>query len=171
MRVEYRADRIAVVTLSRPHVLNAIDRATVRQLSALWRSIDADPRVDVIVFTGSGERAFCAGADLKERQTMSNEEARAMVREEVLPMFQAFDRRAKPAIAAVFGHVLGAGFELALCCDFIVAADDSRFAFPEVRWGSIPAASGVRKLPGLIGPVRARAVILAGEALPASEAQ
>lgn len=171
VRVEYRSDRIAIVTLCRAQVLNALDRATVRYLRALWRSLDADPRVDVVVLTGSGERAFCAGADLKERQTMSNEESRTLVREEMLPMFREFDLRAKPAIAGVFGHVMGAGFELALCCDFIVAASDSQFALPEVKWGIVPAASAVRKLPGLIGPTRARAVILAGEKLSAEEAQ
>jgi enoyl-CoA hydratase/carnithine racemase len=170
VQVEYRSDRIAIVTLSRPHVLNALDRATVRRLRELWRSLDNNARIDVIVLTGSGERAFCTGADLKERKTLSNEDARTLVREEMLPMFREFDQRAKPAIAAVFGHVVGGGFELALCCDFIVAATDSQFSFPEVKWGILPAASGVRKLPGLIGPMRARAVILAGEKLSADDA-
>lgn len=171
VQLEIRADRIAVVTLDRPHVINALDQAAVRRLRALVRDLDADPGVDVVVLTGAGERGFCVGADLKERQTMANEAARAYVQAEVLPLFREFDARTKPAVAAVFGHTMGAGFELTLCCDLVVAADDTVFALPEVKWGIIPAAAGCRKLPGRIGAARARAMILAGERLPAAQAQ
>jgi enoyl-CoA hydratase/carnithine racemase len=171
VQVEYRSDRIAVITLDRPHVINALDRATVARLRAIVREVDADPRVDVLLLTARGERGFCVGADLKERQGLSAAQTRTLVVDEMLPMFREFDRRAKPAVAAVFGHVMGGGFELALCCDLIVAAQDTVFALPEVKWAKIPAAAGCRKLPGIIGPMRAKAMILAGERLSAGEAQ
>lgn len=171
LQVEYRPDRIAVLTLDRPHVINALDRATVGHLRAAIRDIEADPGVDVLLLTANGDRGFCVGADLKERQGLSPEETRILVVDEMLPMFREFDRRAKPAVAAVFGHVTGGGFEIALCCDLIVAAKDTVFALPEVKWGKIPAGAGCRKLPGIIGPSRAKAMILAGERLTAAQAQ
>lgn len=162
--------RIALITLNRPEVLNALGQQSVRLLRAAWRRIENDPDVDVIVLTARGDRAFCVGADLKERQRMSNQDARTFVTSEMLPMFREFDQRSKPAIAAVFGHVMGGGFELTLCCDMIVAAQDAVFALPEVKWGIIPAAAATRKLPSLIGPARAKEMILAGQTLQAADA-
>lgn len=168
--IETLPGRIALLTLNRPKVLNALGQRTVRLMREVIRRIEGDPGVDVIVLAARGERAFCVGADLKERQHMSNEDARAFVTSEMLPMFREFDQRSKPAIAAVFGHVMGGGFELALCCDMIVAAHDSVFALPEVKWGLIPAAAGTRKLASRIGPARAKEMILAGQALQAADA-
>lgn len=158
--IDKRSDRIAVLTLNRPQAMNAINRAMTRALRAAIADVEADDDVDVIVLTGTGERAFCTGVDLKERQTLGDAEASAFRGGELFPMYRELDGRAKPAVAAVFGHTLAGGFELALSCDLIVAAEGSTFGLPEVKWGLIPAAGGCRKLPALIGPARAKELIL-----------
>jgi enoyl-CoA hydratase/carnithine racemase len=168
--LEKRADRIAVLTLNRPEVMNCIDRAMTRALRAAIADVEADDAVDVIVITGAGERAFCAGVDLKERQALSDEEASVYRSTQLFPMYRELDARHKPAIAAVFGHTLAGGFELALACDLIVAAEGASFGLPEVKWGLIPAAGGCRKLPALIGAARAKELILTAKTISAEEA-
>ncbi|WP_162571414.1 enoyl-CoA hydratase/isomerase family protein [Variovorax sp. SRS16] len=170
MHFETLPGRVGLVTLDRPAALNALDMQSVRLLREGIRAMEADTGIDVIVLTGSGERAFCVGVDLKERQRLGNAASRDFAIAEMLPLFREFDTRAKPAIAAVFGHVIGGGFELVLCCDMIVAADDTLFALPEAKWGLLPGAAGCRKLPGRIGQSRASAMIMAGDRLPAAEA-
>lgn len=162
-------DRIAVLMLNRPHALNSIDRGMTRALRSALAELEADDHVDVIVITGAGERAFSTGIDLKERQRLSDAEAAAFRAGELFPMYRELDARSKPAVAAVFGHTLAGGFELALSCDLIIAAEDAVFGLPEVKWGLIPAAGGCRKLPALIGPARARELILTAGTLTAAE--
>jgi len=162
-------DRIAVLTLNRPQALNAIDRGMTRALRSAIANLEVDDRVDVIVITGAGERAFSTGIDLKERQRLSDAEAAAFRSGQLFPMYRELDGRSKPAVAAVFGHTLAGGFEIALSCDLIVAAEDAVFGLPEVKWGLIPAAGGCRKLPALIGPARAKELILTAGTLPAAE--
>jgi enoyl-CoA hydratase/carnithine racemase len=168
--LEKRGDRIAVLVLNRPEAMNAINRAMTRALRGAIAEVESDEGVDLVVLTGAGERAFCAGIDLKERQALTDAEAAAYRAEALFPMYRELDGRAKPAIAAVFGHTLGGGFELALACDLIVAAEGTSFGFPEVKWGLIPAAGGCRKLPALIGAARAKEMILTGGRLCAEEA-
>ncbi len=167
--IQGAGDRIAVLTLNRPHALNSIDRGMTRALRSALAELEADDRVDVIVITGAGKRAFSTGIDLKERQRLSDAEAAAFRAGELFPMYRELDGRSKPAVAAVFGHTLAGGFELALSCDLIVAAEDAVFGLPEVKWGLIPAAGGCRKLPALIGPARARELILTAGTLTAAE--
>jgi len=167
--IERRSDRIAVLTLNRPEALNSINREMTRALRAAIAELEADAGVDVIVLTGAGERAFSTGVDLKERQTLTDAEAATFRAGELFPMYRELDGRAKPAVAAVFGHTLAGGFELALSCDLIVAAEGATFGLPEVKWGLIPAAGGCRKLPALIGSARARELILTARTLPADE--
>ncbi|MEO8298561.1 MAG: enoyl-CoA hydratase/isomerase family protein [Burkholderiales bacterium] len=167
--LEKRADRIAVLTLNRPEAMNSINRAMTRALRAAIADIEADDGIDVIVMAGAGERAFCSGVDLKERQTFSDSEAAAFRAGELFPMYRELDGRSKPAVAAVFGHTLAGGFELALACDLIVSAEGANFGLTEVKWGLIPAGGGCRKLPALIGPARARELILTAKTLPADE--
>lgn len=167
--IDRRAGRIAVLTLNRPQAMNSINRALTRALRAAVAEVEADESVDVIVLTGAGERAFCTGVDLKERQTLSDAEAAAFRAGELFPMYRELDGRAKPALAAVFGHTLAGGFELALSCDLIVAAEGTVFGLPEVKWGLIPAAGGCRKLPALIGPARAKEMILTASTVPCDE--
>jgi enoyl-CoA hydratase/carnithine racemase len=158
--LDKRADGIAVLTLNRPEAMNSINRAMTQALRAAIANVEADESVDVIVIAASGDRAFSTGIDLKERQTLSDSEAAAFRSGELFPMYRELDGRGKPAVAAVFGHTLAGGFELALSCDIIVAAEGASFGLPEVKWGLIPAAGGCRKLPALIGAARARDMIL-----------
>lgn len=167
--VERAGDRVAILTLNRPEAMNSINRAMTRALRLAIADLEADDGVDVIVLTASGERAFCTGVDLKERQTLSDAEAEAFRADELFPMYRELDARSKPAIAEVFGHTLAGGFELALSCDLIVAAEGTSFGLPEVKWGLIPAAGGCRKLPALIGPARAKELILTARTISAGE--
>lgn len=164
-------DRTAILTLSRPHALNAIDRAMARALRDAIRDVETDPGVDVLVVTGAGAKAFCVGVDLKERQQLSDEEAHRFRTQELFPMYRELDDRQKPSVAVVSGHCLGGGFEIALTCDLILAAPDARFGLPEVKWGLIPAAGGCQKLARVAGVLRAKEVILAGRTLSADEAE
>ncbi len=167
--IERPADRVAVLRLNRPEALNSINRAMTRALRAAVADVEADDTVDVIVLAAAGERAFSTGVDLKERQTFDDAEAAAFRTGELFPMYRELDGRSKPAIAAVFGHTLAGGFELALACDLIVAAEGANFGLPEVKWGLIPAAGGCRKLPALIGPARAKELVLTARTVPADE--
>jgi len=166
-----RDDRIAVVTLNRPQALNAIDRAMAVALRKTIRDVETDDAVDAVIFTGAGERAFCVGVDLKERQALSDEEADKLRMGELFPMYRELEQKTKPSIALVNGQCLAGGFELALCCDMILATPGAKFGLPEVRWGLIPAAGGCRKLPKLIGMVRAKEMIFTAKPITAQEAE
>lgn len=168
--IEKRDDGVAVLTLNRPHALNAIDRNMVRLLREAIFDIEADERIDIVLVRGSGDKAFCVGVDLKERQVMSDDDARAYRADELFPMYAELEARSKPAIALVDGHCLAGGFEVALSCDMIIATPHSSFGLPEVRWGLVPAAGGCRKLPGLIGAARAKELILTATTIEASHA-
>lgn len=160
-------DGVALVTLDRPEVLNAIDAETMRQLVDALERLDADPACRCIVITGAGERAFAAGVDIRELAaatpvtlTRSND-------------FGRWDRICgirTPIIAAVRGYALGGGFELAMACDMIVAADDAQFGQPEIRIGIIPGVGGTQRLTRAMGKARAMELILTGRRLPAREA-
>lgn len=169
--LEKRSDGITVLTLNRPHALNAIDRAMTRQLRQAIRTVEDDPETGVLVIAGAGGKAFCVGVDLKERQTWSDQEAQAFRLGELFPMYREFEETLKPSIAVVDGHCLGGGFEIALTCDMIVATPQSKFGLPEVKWGLIPAAGGSRKLPRLIGMARAKEMILTGQGISALQAE
>lgn len=162
---------IAVITLNRPNVLNALDRAMVGRLRQAIRTVEDDPEVGVTIITGAGDKAFCVGVDLKERQTMTDQEAQVFRMGEMFPLFRELEEKQKPAIALVNGHCLGGGFEIALTCDLIFATPQSRFGLPEVKWGMIPAGGGTRKLPHLIGMARAKEIILTGGTISAEQAE
>ena len=160
-------DGVALITLDRPEVLNALDSETMRQLVEAMETLDADERVRAVVITGAGERAFAAGADIKEMAeatpvslTVANSFAR----------WERIRRIRKPIIAAVRGYALGGGCELAMACDMIVAADDAVFGQPEIRIGVIPGAGGTQRLTRALGKARAMELILTGANLPAAEA-
>jgi len=161
---------IGRVTLNRPEVANAVNTRMGLDLVALWNELGAD-REDYrcIIMTGAGGRAFCAGGDLKERLEMSNEQWTAQHRIiEAAVRAQLACRL--PVIAAVNGAAYGGGLELALCCDFIYAADTARFALPEVSIGIIPGAGGTQNLARALGERRAKELILTGKSFDATEA-
>jgi enoyl-CoA hydratase len=168
--VEHRADGIFVVTINRPAAANALNTVLGRELLALFSEIIADPdAVRTVVLTGSGERAFCAGADLKERLGMTDAQWNAQ--------HYVFERMIKailecpvPVIAAVNGAAFGGGCELALGCDFIYASRTARFALPEVTLGIMPGAGGTQNLPRALGARRAKELIYCGRPFSAEEA-
>src|SRR5690606_18019060 len=158
---------VAEVRLNRPAVLNAIDEDTDRALGEAWKEIDSNKAIWVALLTGSGERAFCAGADLKNPPTGANG---LSFGGGLTGIGGRLVRLQKPLIAAIHGHVLGLGFELALCADIIIAADDTQFRLPEARAGFIDHCGvvhrAVRQLPHHI----AMAMIVASEPLGAQRA-
>ncbi|WP_456272169.1 enoyl-CoA hydratase/isomerase family protein [Bacillus sp. AK031] len=157
---------IGHVELNRPKVLNAINRPMVSEILSAFEGFDRDDEVKVILLSGKG-RAFAAGADIDE---MANDSA---IDFELMNQFADWDRIAvvkKPIIGAVQGFALGGGFELALCCDMLFAADDTEFGFPEVGLAVMPGAGGTQRLTKLIGKTRAMEWLMTGDRMTASEA-
>jgi methylglutaconyl-CoA hydratase len=168
VRVERRGN-VAIWTIDRPDRMNALSRATLLAFGKLAREAAQDPGVRAIVITGAGEKAFCAGADLKERQGMTENDVRVQVelyRSELGPI----DRSPKPVVAAINGVAFGGGLELALLADLRVAAEHAMLGLPETTLGIIPGAGGTQRLPRLLGEARSKEMILLGRRLTASEA-
>ncbi len=157
---------VALVRLNRPESLNALNRALVSDLTQMLLELDQDSEVRAIVITGS-ERAFAAGADIKE---MAGDSAVDML---LLDQFQKWDqikRLKKPLIAAVSGYALGGGCELAMLCDMIIASETAQFGQPEIKIGVIPGAGGTQRLVRVIGKSRAMEHILTGRFFSAQQA-
>lgn len=162
-------DGIAVITLNRPQVVNAINDAIRVGLPRALAQADADPDIRAIVLHGGEGRGFCAGADIKEkRDNESLIAARTRLTRDA--WVKAFDRTAKPVIAAIHGFCMGGGLEMALACDIRIASADAKFALPETGLGLIPGAGGTQRLPRLIGLSRALDMMLTGERIDAAEA-
>ncbi len=162
---------VAVVIFNRPQVMNALNLQLREEIMALCSDLDADPEVKVIVFTGAGDRAFCAGADLKERGKRSTEDLYAERRFFRARWVSAIAGIAKPTIAAINGYCLGGGFEVALQCDLRIASDNATFGLPEVTLGFLPGAGGTQRLPRAIGLQKAKEMILTGKRIDAAEAE
>ena len=161
---------LVVLTLDRPDVRNAIDSALLEQLHAALATIEGDAGVRGVVVTGAGDRAFSAGMDLKERAGFDDDALRAQ-RSRVTGLMARMHELPVPAIAAVEGVAMGGGFELALACDLIVASSSATFGLPEVGVGIFPGGGGTQTLTWLVGPARARDVILTGRRLGGTEAE
>ena len=170
-RVEDRSGGLLLLTLSRPEVANAMNTQMGRDLLAFFDEVNAAPaEVRAIVLTGAGERAFCAGGDLKERNGMSDREWQDQ-HHLFERMIRAFLACPTPVIGAVNGAAYAGGCELALCCDFLYAAETARFALTEVTLGIMPGAGGTQNLPRAVGERRAKEIILTGRPFSAAEAQ
>ena len=161
-------ERVALVTIDRPRVLNALDAATIDQLVDAFEALDADPACRCIVLTGAGSRAFAAGGDIRE---MAQETAAGLLASDRFARWERISRVRTPTIAAVRGYALGGGCELAMSCDMLVAADDAVFGQPELLLGIIPGAGGTQRLTRAIGKARAMELILTGRTMPAAEAE
>ena len=161
-------EAIAIVTLNRPKVLNALNTETLNELHEIFTQLDSDTGVRVIIITGSG-KAFIAGADISEMNTYSPEEARAFSQLGHKTM-DAIQNTGKPVIAAINGFTLGGGLELALSCDILIASEKAVLGLPEVNLGLIQGFGGTQRLPRLIGKARAKELIFTGEALKAQKA-
>ena len=160
---------VALVTVNRPSVLNALNAATIRELGQTMFHLREDVTVRAIVVTGAGDKAFVAGADIKELSTLSPAAARdyALAGQRV---FNLIEHLGKPVIAAVNGFALGGGNELAMACTIRIAAETARFGQPEIKLGLIPGYAGTQRLPRLVGKGRALQLLLSGEAIDAQEA-
>ena len=166
---------IVVWTLARPEALNAIDSALLAALHAALDDVEASAMADpiairAVVVTGEGGRAFSTGMDLRERTGFDDDALRAQ-RREIVRLMTRIHELPVPVMAAVEGFALGGGFELALACDLVVASETAVFGLPEVRVGIFPGGGGTQTLTWLVGPARARDVILTGRRLTASEAE
>lgn len=160
---------IALVTINRPKNLNALDRTTVEELSAIIDRVAADREIKVMILTGAGDRAFIAGGDIAFMKNLSSMEARefAIFGQGVLRKLESLP---KPVIAAINGFCLGGGCEVAMACDFGIASDNAKFGQPEVSLGVTAGFGGTQRLPRLVGMNRARQLLYTGEIIGAEEA-
>ena len=167
------SDHVTTVTINRPQVMNALHPHAAREMDVAFNLFQEDDDQWVAILTGAGEKAFCAGNDLKFQAEHGPERVREL-RRGIMGGFGGLTRRVdcyKPIIAAVNGIALGGGFEIVLSCDIVVAADHASFGLPEPRVGLMAAAGGVHRLPRYLPWHAAMAVILAGKRLSAAEAQ
>ena len=168
IRVEKRA-ALATVVLDRPKVLNALNAATFEELNAAFDDLAADSEARVVLLTGGGERAFAAGADIRELDAVGPGEGKAFsLRGQAV--FRKIETLGKPVIACVRGFALGGGCELAMACTLRIAADDAKFGQPEVKLGVIPGYGGTQRLPRLVGRGTALKLLLTGAIIDAREA-
>ena len=160
---------IAVVTIERPEVLNALNNETIFELGELFSSIKTNEEIRGVILTGSGNKAFVAGADIKELAVLNPLKAKQIARQgqEVLSRIECLT---KPVIAAVNGFALGGGCELALACHMRIATENARFGQPEVNLGLIPGFGGTQRLPRLVGKGAAIEMVLSGGIIDAEEA-
>ena len=164
------ADGIAQITLNRPEAMNSISSAMAAELARACAELAAAPEVRVVVFGAAGERAFCAGADLKERAGMTDADILRQ-RPVIRAVFGALLALPQPAIAAVHGFALGGGCELALSCDLVVADETATFGLPEVTVGLVPGGGGTQLALRRLGPGRAADLVLTGRKVGVDEAE
>ncbi len=161
-------DHVGLITLDRPKALNALNMTLMRELGEALAKLDADDEVGAIVLTGN-EKAFAAGADIKEMQAKSFVD---VFREDFFEAeTAAINRIRKPIIAAVAGYALGGGCELAMMCDFIIAADTAKFGQPEINLGVMPGIGGTQRLTKFVGKSKAMEMNLTGRFMDAEEAE
>jgi crotonobetainyl-CoA hydratase len=166
-------EHVARVTIDRPEVRNAVDSATERALQDIWEQIESDPEVRVVVLTGSGDKAFSAGADMKSSSPDDAASGLEYWAKSRCGGFGGIALRTTldvPVVARVNGFALGGGFEMVLGCDIVVACDEAEFGFPEPRVGRLPLDGGMVLLPRLVPEKWAMGVLLTGRRVPASEA-
>ena len=159
--------RVGLITLNRPAALNALNAALIAELSQALDAFEADDGIGCIVLTGS-EKAFAAGADIKEMETKTFMDA---YKEDFISKWYRLAECRKPVIAAVSGYALGGGCEMAMMCDFIIAADTAKFGQPEIQLGVMPGAGGTQRLTRFVGKSKAMDMCLTGRMMDAEEAE
>jgi enoyl-CoA hydratase len=159
--------KVGLIRLNRPQALNALNSALIDELNAALAAFEADPGIGCLVLTGSA-KAFAAGADIKEMQAKTYMEAYLG---DFIGKWENVSRARKPIIAAVAGFALGGGCELAMMCDFILAADTARFGQPEIKLGVMPGAGGTQRLTRFVGKAKAMEMCLSGRMMDAAEAE
>ncbi|HEU5351375.1 MAG TPA: enoyl-CoA hydratase-related protein [Terracidiphilus sp.] len=160
---------LAQVTLNRPKVLNALDAATLAGLESAFRALAADDSIRVVLLAGAGDRAFAAGADIRELAALSAEQGKAFS-QRGQAIFRSLETLGKPVLACIRGFALGGGCELAMACTLRLAAHDARLGQPEVKLGVLAGYGGTQRLPRLVGRGAALRILLTGEILSAQEA-
>jgi len=166
---EAGSDAIALVTVNRPDKLNALNRDTMGELADAFARVREDAAIRGLIVTGAGEKAFVAGADIKELAALSPAEAQQLS-QRGQAIFRALETMPKPSVAAVNGFALGGGLELAMSCTIRVAGPEAKFGQPEVKLGLVPGYGGTQRLPRLVGRGRALDLLLSGEMIDAPEA-
>jgi enoyl-CoA hydratase len=165
------ADGVATLTLNRPDLMNAINQRLKDELALALEAIEADDAVRVLLVTGAGDRAFCAGADIKERAGSEPTPAEFVFRQQATHrLFNRIEELSKPVIAALNGVAYGGGAEIALCADLRVMSEAASIGLTEVNLGVIPAGGGTQRLPRLIGASKAKELIFTGARLNAAQA-
>ncbi|TMM30688.1 enoyl-CoA hydratase [Polaribacter aestuariivivens] len=162
---------IAQITINRPKKLNALNKATIQELHEAFRALESDVAVKTIIITGSGDKAFVAGADISEFAHFSVEEGQFLAKEGQRILFNFIENLATPVIAAINGFALGGGLELAMACHFRVASDNAKMGLPEVSLGVIPGYGGTQRLPQLVGKGKAMELIMTAGMISANEAK
>jgi len=168
IQVQTQAEKVGVITLNRPKQLNALNSELMVELGTALKAFDTDPQIGCIILTGN-EKAFAAGADIGAMATYSY--ADVYKNDYITSEWETLRSIRKPVIAAVAGFALGGGCEVAMMCDFIIAADNARFGQPEIKLGIIPGAGGTQRLPRAIGKAKAMDLALTGRMMNADEAE
>jgi len=163
-------DQVLVITINRPKQLNALNTQTINELSSAVKSAESNNGIKVIILTGSGEKAFVAGADIKEFADFSTEEGKRLSADGHNKLFNLVENCTTPVIAAVNGFALGGGLELAMSCHMRVASSNAKMGLPEVSLGVIPGYGGTQRLPQLIGKGKANELIFTAQMIKADEA-
>ncbi len=161
---------VATITINRPNKLNALNRDTIQELSEAFSDLDANSDIKTIILTGSGEKAFVAGADISEFADFSVKQGGKLAAKGQKLLFDLVENLSTPVIAAINGFALGGGLELAMSCHFRVASDNARMGLPEVSLGVIPGYGGTQRLPQLIGKGRAMELIMTASMINAEQA-
>ena len=166
-----KENNLATITINRPKKLNALNKTTIKELSEAFLTLEEDVNVKVIVLTGSGEKAFVAGADISEFADFSAEEGEILARKGQELLFNTVENLSTPVIAAINGFALGGGLELAMSCHFRIASENAKMGLPEVSLGVIPGYGGTQRLPQLVGKGKAMELIMTAGMISAAEAK
>ena len=164
-------ENIATVTINRPESLNALNSKTILELSSIFDNLNNNSEVRVIILTGSGEKSFVAGADIKEFADFGTSDAEHLARNGQEILFNKIENLSKPVIAAVNGFALGGGLELAMSCHIRYASENAKLGLPEVTLGLIPGYGGTQRLPKLVGKGWANELIFSAKMIPAEKAK
>lgn len=163
-------NKMAIVTLNRPQALNALNKDLLRDISQFLEDAKDNPEIRVVILTGSGEKSFVAGADIKEFSDFNGEQGELLAKQGQETVFNKVENFPKPIIAAVNGFALGGGLELAMAAHFRIASENAKLGLPEVTLGLIPGYGGTQRLPKLIGKGRAAQMIFTAEMISAQRA-
>ena len=166
-----KEEKIAIVTINRPQSLNALNKETIHELSTVFQNLKTDKEIRAIILTGSGEKSFVAGADIKEFADFGSEKAEELARVGQNSLFNLIENLNKPVIAAINGFALGGGLELAMACHIRYASENARLGLPEVTLGLIPGYGGTQRLPQLVGKGMANEMIFSAKMISAQKAK